>query len=68
MRGDLPAGQVGQLLGQEVLLDQARDLELLLVALARDRLGLLLADQLSDAQRRRSLRGEAVSSLRSSEE
>ena len=53
-------GRSGSSLRQEVLLDQPRDLELGLEALARRRLGLLLADQLADAQRRRRLRGEVV--------
>ena len=61
--GHLPAGQVGELLGEEVLLDQLRDLELLLEALARGGLGLLLADELADPQRRRGLRGEVVEQL-----
>ncbi len=43
VRGDLPAGQVGQLAREEVLLDQRRDLELLLDPLARPRLRRLLA-------------------------
>ena len=46
-----------------MLLDQPRDLELLLEALARRRLGLLLAHELADAQRRRGLGGEVVEQL-----
>ena len=53
---------------QEVLLDEPRDLELLLEALPRARLGLLLAHELADAQRGRRLRGQAVEQRRSSEE
>ena len=60
---DLPARELGELLGQEVLLDQLGDLELLLEALARGRLGLLLAHELADPQRRRGLRGEVVEQL-----
>ena len=63
VRRDLPAGQVGQLARQEVLLDQPRDLELLLEALAGRGLGLLLAHELADPQRRRGLRGEVVEQL-----
>ena len=61
--GDLPAGELGELLGEEVLLDQLGDLELLLEALARGGLGLLLAHELADPQRRRGLRGEVVEQL-----
>ena len=46
-----------------MLLDQPRDLELLLEALARDGLGLLLAHELADPQRRRRLGGEVVEQL-----
>ena len=60
---DLPAGQIGKLLGQEVLLDQPGDLELLLEALARGGLRLLLAHELGDPQRRRRLAGEVVEQL-----
>ena len=63
VRRDLPVGEVGQLLGQEVLLDEPGDLELLLEALPGRRLGLLLADQLADPQRRRGLGGEVVEQL-----
>ena len=59
----LPARELGQLLGEEVLLDQLGDLELLLEALARGRLGLLLAHELADPQRRRGLGGEVVEQL-----
>ena len=45
------------------MLDQPRDLELVLEALARGRLGLLLAHELADPQRRRGLRGEVVEQL-----
>ena len=61
--GHLPAGQLRELLGQEVLLDQLGDLELLLEALAGGGLGLLLAHELADPQRRRGLRGEVVEQL-----
>ena len=61
--GDLPARQVGQRAGQEVLLDQPGDLQLLLEALAAADLGLLLAHELADAHRRRRLRGEALEQL-----
>ena len=59
----LPSGQIRQLPGQEVLLDQAGDLELLLEALARRGLGLLLAHELADSQSRRRLGGQAVEEL-----
>ena len=59
----LPARELGELLGEEVLLDQLGDLELLLEALARGRLGLLLAHELADPQRRRGLGGEVVEQL-----
>ncbi len=55
---DLPLGQIGQLVRQELLLDQLGDLELLLVALALGGLGGLLADQLRDPDRGCGLRGE----------
>ena len=61
VRGDLPLGKLRQLARQELLLDQLRDLELLLVALALGGLGGLLPDQLGDPDRRRGLgreRGE----------
>ena len=61
--GHLPSRQVGQLLGQEVLLDQPGDLELLLEALPGDGLRLLLADELGDAQGRRRLGREVVEQL-----
>jgi hypothetical protein len=60
---DVPAGQVGQLLGEEVLLDQSRDFQLLLEALPCRRLCFLFAHELTDAQRRRSLRGQIVKQL-----
>ena len=59
-RGQIPAGERRQLLRQEVLLDQLRDRELLLEAVARADLGLLLAHELADAHRRRRLRGERL--------
>ena len=52
VRGDVPAGQVGQLLRQELLLDQPGDVQLLLDPLAGEGLGLLLADQLRHADGR----------------
>ena len=58
VRGDLPLGQVRQLARQELLLDQLRDLELLLEALALGGLGGLLADELRDPDRGRGLGGE----------
>ena len=58
VRGDLPLGQVRQLAREELLLDQLRDLELLLVALALGGLGGLLADELRDADGGRGLGGE----------
>ena len=57
---DVPARQVGQLAREEVLLDEAGDLELLLEALPRAGLELLLAHELADAQRGRGLRRQAV--------
>jgi hypothetical protein len=47
-RGHVPARQVGQLLGQELLLDDLGDLELLLDPLPLAGFGLLLPDQLAD--------------------
>ena len=66
--GHLPARQVRQLLGEEVLLDQPRHLKLLLEALAGGSLGFLLAYELADPQRRGGLAARLSSSLRSSEE
>ena len=63
VRRDRPAGNVGQVLRQEVLLDQRRDAELLLDPLARARLGLLPAHELRDLERRRGLRRERVEQL-----
>ena len=60
VRGDLPAGKVGELGRQEVLLDEARDLELLLDPLPCPHLGLLLAHELADPDRRSRLCGEVV--------
>jgi hypothetical protein len=56
--GDLPLRQVRKLARQELLLDQLRDLELLLVALAFGGLGGLLADELRHADRGCRLGGE----------
>src|SRR5919199_1409061 len=53
VRGQLPAGELGELLGQEGLLDQPRHAQLLLDPLALPGLPLLLADQLGDPHRRR---------------
>ena len=58
VRGDLPLREVRQLARQELLLDELRDLELLLVALALGGLGRLLADELRDADGGRGLGGE----------
>ena len=58
-----PARKIGQLLWQEVLLDQPGDLELLLEALPGRRLRFLLADELPDPKRRRRLRSEVVEQL-----
>jgi hypothetical protein len=63
VRVHLPAGVVGKLLGQEVLLDQRRNAELLLDPLASPRLRLLPADQLGHLKRRRRLRGQRVEEL-----
>ncbi len=54
-RCDLPPRELGQMLRQEVLLNQLRDLQLLLEPAARPDLDLLLADELADANGRRSL-------------
>jgi len=59
-RRDVPAAQFGQLVGQELLLDELRDLELLLDPLEVPRLGLLLAHQLPQSQRRCRVPGEGV--------
>src|SRR5207245_4357277 len=56
--GELPARKLRDALGQELLLDELRDLELLLQLLARADLRLLFPNELRDAQRRRGLRGE----------
>ena len=66
--GDAASRAARAALGQEVLLDQPGDLELLLDALARARLGLLLAHELADPQRRRRLRGQVLEQPRSSHE
>ena len=60
VRVELPAGELGQHAREEVLLDQLRDAELLLDALARRGLGRLPPDELGHLQRRRGLRGERV--------
>ena len=60
VRGDLPALELGQALGKELLLDELRDLKLLLESLASADLGLLLAHELRDPHRRRGLTGELV--------
>ena len=59
-RGHGPARQIGQLLGQELLLDELRDLEFLLDALALAGFGLLLEHQLADPDRGRCVTGEGV--------
>jgi hypothetical protein len=51
-RGHVPAGQVGQALRQELLLDDLRDLQLLVDPLPLPGFGLLLPDQLADAHGR----------------
>jgi hypothetical protein len=61
--GELPAAQVGQLLGQELLLDQLGDPQLLLDPLTLADLGLLLADQLGDPHRRGGVAGQVVEQL-----
>jgi hypothetical protein len=58
-----PSGERRRLFWQEVLLDQTRDPQLLLVALTRADLGLLLADELRDPKGRRRLRCEVVQEL-----
>ena len=57
---DLPAGDRGQLLREEGLLDEGRDLEFLMDAFPLLRLDLLLADELGNLHRRRHLGGEAA--------
>jgi hypothetical protein len=59
----VPAGQVGQLVGQELLLDELGDLQLLLHPLPLADLGLLLADQLGDPDGGRGVRGQVVEQL-----
>jgi hypothetical protein len=59
----LPAGHSGQLVWKEVVLDQTGDLELLRIALSLPGFLLLLADELSDSDRRRRLSGERVEQL-----
>src|SRR5215213_481425 len=59
----LVAGPVGHVFGEEGLLDQARDPELLLDALAFLGLLLLLADELGYLHGRRGLGGEVVQEL-----
>jgi hypothetical protein len=60
---ELPAAQVGQLLGQELLLDQLGDPQLLLDPLTLADLGLLLADQLGDPHGRGGVAGQVVEQL-----
>ena len=60
VRRHLPAGKVGQHAREEVLLDQRRDLELLLDPLARPRLCRLLLHELRDLESRGGLRREPV--------
>src|SRR5215218_5237837 len=59
----IPAAELGHRLGQQGLLDQARDPELLLNALALLGLLLLLADELGDLHRRCCLGGQVVEEL-----
>lgn len=59
-RLDGPAGQSGQLLRQELLLDQLRDAQLLLDAFDLAGLGLVLAHELADPQRRCGVPGQRV--------
>src|SRR5215213_370585 len=59
----IPAGYLGHTLGQEGLLDQARDPELLLDALALLGLLLLLADELGYLHSRCCLGGQVVEEL-----
>ena len=63
VRGDLPTRQVGELLGQVVLLDQRRDSQLLLDSLPGPHLGLLPPHELADPDRRRRLGRELVEEL-----
>src|SRR5215218_7101336 len=59
----IPAGDLRHALGEESLLDQARDPELLLDALPLLGLLLLLADKLGDLHGRRGLGSEVVQEL-----
>src|SRR6266511_3850647 len=61
--GHLPAGQVGQLAGQELLLDELGDLEFLLDPLALAQLDLLLAHELRHPDGRGGMRGQVVEEL-----
>ena len=59
-RGHVPARQVGQLLGQELLLDELRDLQFLVEPLPLTGFGLLLADQLADPHGGGGVAGQGV--------
>ncbi len=59
-RRDVPAAEFRELVGQELLLDELRDLQLLLDPLEVAGLGLLLADQLAQPKGRRRVPGEGV--------
>ena len=59
-RGDVPARQVGQLLGQELLLDELGDLQFLVDPLPLTGFGLLLPDQLADPHRRGGVASQRV--------
>ena len=61
--GDLEAGQLGQRLRQELLLDELGNDQLLLHALPAPRLVLLLLDELAHPHRRRGVAGERVEEL-----
>src|SRR5919198_5738576 len=62
-RGQVPAGQLGQVPRQEPLLDELGDPQLLLDALPLADLGLLLADQLGHPHRRGGVAGQVVQQL-----
>jgi hypothetical protein len=56
----VPAGQVGQLFGEELLLDDLGDLQLLIDPLPLAGFGLLLPDQLADPHGRGRVAGQRV--------
>jgi len=61
--GDLPAGEVRELLGEELLLDELCDPEFLFEPFTGPDLGLLLLDELSDPKGGSRVRGEGVEEL-----